>query len=92
VKSENGNVRFVDPGGQHGDGQPFEPLPVKFQVRNNHLCAYFDMPFCTNDRSHPIAEIVLGPKNHSNAGNVLLYLGGLGYSKVGLKASKIPYR
>lgn len=92
VKFENESIRFSDPGGQNDNGQQFEGLPVNFQVRDNHLCAYLDMPFCAQDGAHPIAEIVLGPKNHSSAVNVLLYLGGLGYSKVGLKASSIPYR
>jgi Protein of unknown function (DUF2971) len=91
LKFENESIRFVNPGGQHDNGK-FEGLPVNFQVRDNHLCAYLDMPFCAQDGAHPIAEIILGPKNHSHAGNVLLYLGGLGYSKVGLRASRVPYR
>ena len=92
VKFQNECIRFSDPGGLDDNGLRYEGLPVNFQVRDNHLCAYLDMPFFAQDGTHPIAEIVLGPKNHSNAGNVFLYLGGLGYSKVDLKASSIPYR
>lgn len=92
VSLENECVYFSDPGGQNENGLQFDGLPVKFQVRENHLCAYMDIPFYAQDGAHPIAEIVLGPKNHSNVGNVLLYLGGLGYSGVTLKASNVPYR
>lgn len=92
VKFESECIRFSDPSGQNENGQQFDGLPVKFQVRENHLCAYMDIPFCAQNGAHPVAEIVLGPKNHSNVGNVLLYLGGLGYSGVTLKASSIPYR
>lgn len=92
VRFENESIRFSDQGGQNASGEQFDGLPVSFQVRDNHLCAYLDMPFFLQDGTHPIAELVLGPKNHSSLGNVLLYMGGLGYSKVGLKASAIPYR
>jgi len=92
VKFENECVRFSDPGGYSESGKEVDGLTVKFQDRENHLCAYMDMPFYAQDGAHPVAEIVLGPKNHSNVGNVLLYLGGLGYSGVTLKTSNIPYR
>jgi hypothetical protein len=84
-------MRFIDSGGvtEHGD---VEGEPVGFQVRNNHLCAYLDMPFQRKDNDNPIAEIVMGPKNDSNPGNLMLYLGGLGYSNIAITSSDAPYR
>jgi len=92
IKFENESIRFSDPGGLYGSGQRFAPRPVGFQIRDNHLCAYLDMPFCTDEGVSPVAEIVLGPRNHSLPGNVLLYLGGLGYSSVDIKTSEVPYQ
>ncbi len=92
VKREGDDYKFVDPGGQNDNGHAFEPVPVGFQVRGNHLCAYLDLPFWSQEGEHPIAEIVLGPKNESHYGNVFLYLGAVGYKGVGLRSSQIPYR
>jgi hypothetical protein len=92
IKNENNTFRFTDPGKPGEGGQRLDRLPVKFQVRDNHLCAYLDMPFSSPDGASPIAEVVMGPKNHSHAGNILLYLGGLGYSDVRIKKSILPYR
>ncbi len=89
VKMEKEIMHFVDGPNASED---WKSQPVKFQVRDNHLCAYIDLPFWHPNGQHPISEIYLGPKNHSAAANVLLYLGGLGYSNVGIRASNVPYR
>lgn len=89
VKMEKEIMHFVDGANAKED---WKSQPVKFQVRDNHLCAYMDLPFWHLNGQHPIAEIYLGPKNQSAAGNILLYLGGLGYSNVVIKSSKVPYR
>jgi len=92
VINDNGGMRFTDPGGQNDSGHSFEGVSIGFQVRDNHLCAFLDLPFWLSDSAHPLAEIVLGPKNNSYAGNILLYLGGLSYSEVALRKSSVPYR
>lgn len=89
IKMEKEIMHFIDGSNACED---WESQPVKFQVRDNHLCAYIDLPFWHPNGQHPISEIYLGPKNHSVAANVLLYLGGLGYSNVGIRSSKVPYR
>lgn len=91
IEANDAGMRFVDSGGvtEYGD---VEGEPVGFQVRDNHLCAYLDMPFRGKDNDSPIAEIVMGPKNHSNPGNLMLYLGGLGYSNIAITVSDAPYR
>ncbi|WP_411728244.1 DUF2971 domain-containing protein [Methyloglobulus sp.] len=89
VKMEEEIMHFVDAPNVCED---WKSQPVKFQVQDNHLCAYMDLPFWHPNGQHPVSEIFLGPKNHSVAANVLLYLGGLGYSNVGIKRSKVPYR
>ncbi len=89
VKFEEEIMQFVD---APNACEEWKNQPVKFQVKDNHLCAFIDLPFWISDKKHPIVEIILGPKNHSASSNILLYLGGLGYSKVGTKRSNVPYR
>lgn len=88
VKFEEDIVHFED---APNACDSWKSQPVKFQVQNNHLCAYIDLPFWISNR-HPIAEIIMGPKNNSAPTNLLLYLGGLGYSNVRVKISNVPYR
>ena len=92
VKRVGENMRFVDLGGLNPEGSRVPPSPIFFQVRDNHLSAYLDMPFAGPDNEPTIAEVVLGPKNFSNFGNIFLFLGALGYSDVVLKKSRAPYR
>jgi hypothetical protein len=89
VRMEKEIMHFVDGSNACDD---WKSQPVQFQVQDNHLCAYIDLPFWHPNGQHPILEIYLGPKNHSAAANVLLYLGGLGYSNVSIRTSNIPYR
>lgn len=91
VQANADGIRFVDLAIEE-DGKAIHSQQVHFQVRDNHLCAYLDLPFCERFDKQAISEIVLGPKNHSYPGNVRLYLGGLGYSNVVLKQSAVPYR
>jgi Protein of unknown function (DUF2971) len=92
VDFTDGRLRFIDPGGENSSGHQFDAVPIRFEVRNNHLCAYQDLPFSWTEGAHPVAELVLGPKNYSYLGNIFLYLGGLGYGDVPIRQSAIPYR
>ena len=84
--------RFVDHGGTNSKGQEFSPFEISYQVSENHLRAFVDIPFWNQDEPCPISEIVIGPKNQSSPSSILLYLGSLGYKDVQLTKSIIPYR
>ncbi len=85
-------IKFVDAGGTVRGGIPVPGDPVNFQIRDNHLTAYFDHQFSAPGPDTPIKEIILGPKNYSASGNIELFLGGLGYLKMDLQVSGAPYR
>jgi len=85
-------LKFVDAGGiVHGDVAT-SGNEIKFQVRDNHLTAYFDHQFAALGTDTPMKELMIGPKNYSAHGNLALFLGGLGYEDMTLKASGAPYR
>jgi hypothetical protein len=92
VDHSTGGGRFVDPGATTDDGIDIEGVPVSFQVRDNHLVAYLDAKLDPAGLGSPVKEVVLGPKNHSAAGNIFLFLGGAGISDVTLRRSIAPYR
>jgi hypothetical protein len=92
IKRVGENMQFVDLGGLNPDGQRVSASAVSFQIRDNHFSAYLDMPFAGPANGSAVAEVVLGPKNFSNLGNIFLFLGGLGYSDVVLRKSRAPYR
>jgi len=90
--TDNNSIRFADPGGETSTGQQIEGRPIQFTIRDNHFCASLDLPFSFTTDTHPIAEIVMGPKNFSAPGNIACYLGGLGLTNIKLKQSDSPYR
>lgn len=92
VKHQGSLAKFVDSGGVVNSTDRVEATKVNFQVRNNHLVAYADIPFSPLNMSSPITELILGPKNHSAPGNLQLFFGGLGYEHLGLSKSEAPYR
>ncbi|MGQ0696884.1 MAG: DUF2971 domain-containing protein [Panacagrimonas sp.] len=71
---------------------PEPPQPVEFLVKDNHLVAFVDLPYVRSGTECCIKEVVLGPKNRMNPGNVLLYLAGLGYPDIAIRASQGSYR
>lgn len=85
-------MKFVDKGGVVGGGVDVSGSSVSFQVRDNHLSAYVDLTYTTLEGPSPIRHLILGPKNHSMPGNVILFLGGLGYDSIDLQWSSAPYR
>ena len=80
--------RFVDRGGTARGIKDIPGETIGFKVRDNHFVPHLDLPF---DAS-VVAEIIWGPKNHSESGNMELFLGGLGISNVKFRKSKVPYR
>lgn len=92
VKHQGSLAKFVDKGGVVNGTEEVEATKVNFQVRDNHLVAYTDIPFCPLNMPSPIKELILGPKNHSALGNLQLFFGGLGYEELGLSKSEAPYR
>lgn len=92
VKHQGSLAKFVDNGGLVNSTERVDATKVNFQVRNNHLVAYTDIPFSPLNMPSPITELILGPKNHSAPGNLQLFFGGLGYEDIGLSKSEAPYR
>lgn len=92
AKPQGKLAKFVSNGGMVNSTERVEPTNINFQVRNNHLTAYTDINFSPNNFSTPLKELILGPKNHSNFGNLQLFFGGLGYNDIGLSKSEVPYR
>ena len=92
VKPQEKLAKFVSNGGIINSTERVEPAEINFQVRNNHLTAYTDINFSPKDFPTPIKELILGPKNHSNLGNLQLFFGGLSYGDISLSKSEVPYR
>ncbi len=92
VHIQDDQLRFIDPGGKISENTHVTGEKIAFRVRDNHLVASLDLPFKTPASEHPVAEIVLGPKNQSAPGNIALFLGGLEIPRVGLRWSSVPYR
>lgn len=90
VENTVGCLRFVDPGGVVS-GVDVDGEPIGFQVRDNHLTAFLDLPLKASDTAF-IREILLGPKNASLWGNVQLFLGSCGLRSARLRKSDVPYR
>lgn len=87
------NFRFVDPGGQlpkNGVAVPGEK--VCYAMRSGLLTAFIDIPFTLATEACPIDEVILGPKNGTNLGNVFLFLGSQGHDGIKVRRSSIPYR
>ena len=92
VQPEGNLLKFIDEGGTvNGDSEAIKN-PINFQIRDNHLTAYFDHQFCSPTPTTPMCEVILGPKNYSAPGNLALFLGGLGYTGMEFKMSEAPYR
>lgn len=91
VDAREDRLAFVDPGGVSG-GADVAGEPVRFTIRDNHLTAYLDLPVTSPTRPDLIREIVLGPKNFSQWGNVQLFLGSCRLPRIELNPSRVPYR
>jgi len=92
VHPQGNLAKFVDPGGIVGGGKEAGGTPVSFYVRDNHLVASMDAHLAPPGNGSPLTNLVLGPRNHSTAGNVGLFLGGLGFREISLRRSSAPYR
>jgi len=92
VEPHGNLLRFVDKGGKVNDNVKVEGTPVSFQVRDNHLSAYTDVPLCPAETETPLKKLILGPKNSSAHGNLQLFLGGLGYTDIEIGHSETSYR
>lgn len=92
VQAQGTLCKFADPGGTINGNVEVQGNPIEFQIRDNHLIAYTDIKFLPPGTDSPLAELILGPKNHSAPGNLSLFLGGLGFSDVNLRRSNAPYR
>lgn len=92
IKPQGDLLKFLDNGGIVNSTERVEATKLNFQVRDNHLVAYTDIPFSPLNMLSPITELILGPKNHSSPGNLQLFFGGLGYENLGLSKSEAPYR
>jgi hypothetical protein len=91
VNMTDERLRFVDLGGSAG-GVDVGGETIGFQVRDNHLTAFLDVPLHEPHAQNFIGEVVLGPKNHSIWGNIQLFLGACGLPKAKLRQSDVPYR
>jgi hypothetical protein len=87
------NFRFVDPGGQQvRNGVESLGEKICYATRSGSLTAFIDIPYTPPSDACPIIEVVLGPKNGTNLGNVFLFLGSQGYDSISVRRSSIPYR
>jgi len=92
IRPQGKLAKFVDPGGTHRGEERAPGKPVQFQVRDNHLVAFSDASYGDPGDNNPLAQLVLGPRNHSAAGNLALFLGGLGFTDIAVRRSTAPYR
>lgn len=80
-----------DPGGYSAKGK-IEPQPVQFEARNGLIVPFLDLPFSVSTNSHPIAEIVAGPKCPTDEFTLRFLLGGEGYENVPIRLAGSGYR
>lgn len=92
IEKLGSNFRFVDPGGQGRDGVEVPGERVCYATRSGALTAFVDIPYTSPVDACPIVEVTLGPKNSTDPGNVLLFLGSLGHGDIAVRHSNLPYR
>ena len=84
-------VRFVDRGGV-ANGKEVDGEAVRFRSQSGAIIAYVDIPFRTKCELSPIKEVLMGPTNPNGYGNILYFLGQLGYEDVTVRWSESTYR
>ena len=91
--SPNGKIfQFLDCGGIGLNGTAIPGEKVLFTNNSNFLTVHVDIPLSLSAHQSPIMDVMLGPKNRNNLGNIFLYLGGYGFTEIKVQTSGIPYR
>ena len=91
VSINEDGIELVDPGGE-SFGRSIEGYPVDFNIRDNGIVAYVDLPYIDAEPDGTIAEVVLGPKNPNAPTNVWALLTRHGHKGVKIRHSTATYR
>lgn len=91
VKAGEG-YKFHDYGGIYNNKTEVPGEKVRFLSGKSGLTAYLDIPYIISGEQSPIVEVVIGPKNRINDGNVFLFLASVDQTHVNLRRSIIPYQ
>lgn len=84
-------IKLVDPGGE-AFGHQIDGDLVDFNVRDDAVVAYFDLPYFDQQPAGAIAEVVLGPKNPNAPTNIWALLTRHGHKGVRVRQSTATYR
>jgi hypothetical protein len=91
VQITEDGIHLVDPGGE-AFGHTAAGCPVEFNIRDNGIVAYIDLPYVEGEPDGAIVEVVLGPKNPNAPTNVWALLTRHGHKNVKIRLSKATYR
>lgn len=70
----------------------FEPQPIKFSMRGSVPAPHVDLSFVDPSGNHPIAEIILGPRNDALPTAISVFLETLGLGHIQVRKSHASYR
>lgn len=87
----NDFLKLVDAGGT-AFGHCYEPQQIRFTMRGSTPVPYIDLPFVAPDGQHPIAEVILGPRNDALPTAVSVFLETNGLGGVSVQRSGSSYR
>jgi hypothetical protein len=91
VRIKEDGLELVDPGGE-AFGKPADACPVEFNIRDDAVVAYVDLPYSEQESDGVIAEVVLGPKNPNAPTNIWALLTRHGHRNVKIRRSTASYR
>jgi hypothetical protein len=90
-KRSNKSFKLVDEGGRYF-GEERKGEEVKFRIKEDIPTPYIELNFSNNDKTNPIKEVIIGPKNSVKETAISIFLETIGIENVIIGKSKASYR
>jgi len=87
----NSFLKLEDSGGTSFGGD-LEPQPIKFSMRGSVPVPHIDLSYVDPSGNHPIAEVILGPRNDALPTAISVFLETLGLGDIEVRKSHASYR
>ncbi|WP_101925328.1 MULTISPECIES: DUF2971 domain-containing protein [Luteimonas] len=87
----NDSIKIQSYGGT-SFGHEAPPLPIGFSMRGSVPVPHIDMSFLDSEGNHPLARVILGPKNEALASAISVFLETVGLGGVEVLKSQSSYR
>ena len=90
-EKSNNSLKIVDYGGR-AFGEDSKGQEVKFLMSQNAPKTYIDLDYSNSNKTFPIKEVIIGPKNSVLQSAISIYLETLKITNVVVKNSKASYK